>query len=321
MGRVITLGLVKILSLVGCSYNSVVAINAFSQKEKSEEFTAKVQDVCAVCAYIFFHKKFLYPEKGEILKMNQMTQKRDTSRGFPGKSKPRHPGNDDKKSRNPINRFGSLKIDENKKECTHFISIPFNDDDFKKAFNVFRDDLKNNYGRYHVHEDIIQKTEKLHRTIINLRLPTQGDIDRAKKVFEGEKDAVEKIIKRNKQTKHVIIVGLQEPRNLMRAFALYANLRSQIIVEITNHLTEVFEKANIIICSDNPVSNRITVIQKSLLTPENTQRIDYSFNPGPILHKYKNYEFGKFNIKEINLSRRRKYGTDGYFESEAVMSF
>lgn len=253
--------------------------------------------------------------------MNQMTQKKAT-RGFPGKSKPRYPGNDDKYSRNPINRLGSLKIGEiNKKDCTHFISIPFNDEDFKKAFNVFRDDLKKNYGRYHVHEDIIQKTEKLHRTIINLILPTQEDIDRAVKLFEGEKDAVKKILNRNKQTQHVIIKGLQEPRNLMRSSSLYANLRSHVIVEITNHLTEVFERANIEISSSNPVSNRITVIQKSLLTTENTQRIDYSFNPGPVLHKYKNYEFGEFNITEINLSKRRKYGADGYFESEAVMHF
>ncbi|XP_059615118.1 uncharacterized protein LOC132260792 [Phlebotomus argentipes] len=219
-----------------------------------------------------------------------------------------------------VQGIGNLSLGKNV-PCTHFISIPFKDEVFEKSFDAFREDLIKNQSRYNVNENIIQKTKKLHRTIINLYLPDQEAIDLAKKVLINEKNAVRKIMEKKSQYKHIVMRGLQDPKNYMRTTSLYANFTSQAICDITDHLRKAFRRAGIHIITGIPLANRIVVIQERLLTDENREKIDYSFNPGPVMSKYRDYNFGQFNIEEIHLSRRYKYDSSGYFEHEIVLHF
>ncbi|XP_059613101.1 uncharacterized protein LOC132259474 [Phlebotomus argentipes] len=237
-------------------------------------------------------------------------------RGIPENTRPSRPFNSS--TPRDIQALRNLNLSR-RETCTHFISIPFKDESLKKSFEDFRNDLIQNLDKYRINENIIQKSPKLHKTIINLTLTEQKDIDLAKKTLEGEKEALKEILKSDTQEKHVIVKGLQEPRNLMFTSDIYANITSSVISKITDHLIEAFEREKMNMLSGNPVGGRILLINKGLLTDETMKRINYSFNPGPLLQNYRDHEFGKLDIKEIHLSRRHKYDADGYYEAETVV--
>ncbi|XP_059612652.1 uncharacterized protein LOC132259121 [Phlebotomus argentipes] len=204
----------------------------------------------------------------------------------------------------PVNSHCSKVPDFLKKqECTYFISIPFKNEHLKRSFNVFREDLIQNYQEYRVNADIIQKTEKLHKTILNLNLGDDTSTDHAKDVLEGEKEALRKILN-DAEGKHVTMRGVKKPGNLRRVNRLSANVLSEVIPKITVHLTTAFAKAGLKMSSQTPNLHQIVVMNENLLIPENWQNIDYTFNPKPVLKKYGDYEFGSFDVEEIHLSRR-----------------
>ncbi|XP_055688161.1 uncharacterized protein LOC129792815 [Lutzomyia longipalpis] len=250
--------------------------------------------------------------------------KRDTSGAQGNSSSWRSPRNNINSTKND---FKKLEIRNFPKDdgCTHFISIPFDDEKFKNSFNAFRNDVLDNSKTYRINENIVQKTEKLHKTILNLKLSNKDEIDRAKEVLEDEKGAIEEILKGSTAEKHVVIRGIKEPTNYMRTAFLFMKVISPILQRIQGHLMKALQRANLTVLNNArglpPQIDQIVMISKNLLTPENTQNIDYTFNPGPIMRKYGNYEFGKFNITEMHLSRRYVYEDDGYFKNEMVLNF
>ncbi|XP_055688211.1 uncharacterized protein LOC129792855 [Lutzomyia longipalpis] len=215
-------------------------------------------------------------------------------------------------------------------KCTHFISIPFRDESLKHSFDAFRADLLENSGKYRLDREIVQKTTKLHKTIINLNLPEKEDVELVKKVLQEEKEALKKILDGDDATgkprkKHVIIKGLKYPRNMMRTHSLYANITSPTINKIMHHLLAALQRSKVKVLTDArslPTINQIVVISDNLLTTETkVPSKDYTFNPGPIMSAYKAYNFGEFDITEIHLSRRSKYGPDGFYEAEDILEF
>lgn len=85
-----------------------------------------------------------------------------------------------------------IETSRSKLEFTHFISIPGNSDEIKGNFKKFKDEVLSNYstGVRGLKEDIFQKPEKLHLTLIMLVLLDEEDRKKAAETLETCKEQI-----------------------------------------------------------------------------------------------------------------------------------
>lgn len=85
-----------------------------------------------------------------------------------------------------------IETSRSKIEFTHFLSIPTNTDEIKENFKKFKEDVLKNFskGVRGIQEEIFQKAEKLHLTIIMLVLLDEEDRKKASEVLESCKKYV-----------------------------------------------------------------------------------------------------------------------------------
>lgn len=79
-----------------------------------------------------------------------------------------------------------IETSRSKLEFTHFISIPGNTDEIKENFKKFKENVlkTSGFGVRGINEDIFQKSEKLHLTIIMLVLLDEEDRKKAVEALE-----------------------------------------------------------------------------------------------------------------------------------------
>lgn len=80
-----------------------------------------------------------------------------------------------------------IETSRSKLEFTHFISIPTNTDEVKDNFKKFKENVIKNFGKgvRGITEEIFQKPERLHLTLIMLVLLDEEDRTKAIEALES----------------------------------------------------------------------------------------------------------------------------------------
>ncbi|KAK3094700.1 hypothetical protein FSP39_005155 [Pinctada imbricata] len=219
-----------------------------------------------------------------------------------------------------------------KEPFTHFLSIPFNQNDMKDKFEEFKSDvLRLCDGDRGIDGTIFQKPEKLHLTIGTLVLLNQNEIQKAIDVLqECKEDLIIPILKRERLVPR--LQGLEYMNDDPGAVdVLYAKIQDGDVAErlqiLADRLVDRFSSTGLMMQEFSHVKLHITVMN-SLMRKDPTalpeakdqrqrnnrdRRERESFDATFLMKKLGQYDFGDHEVTQIHLSQRHGLGSNGYY--------
>lgn len=224
-----------------------------------------------------------------------------------------------------------------KKEITHFVSVPCNNDEVKANFIKFREDILHDYHGG-LDQSLFQNPDKLHLTVVVMVLLDDQDRNRAAELLQQCKtDIVDPILQGNPLKLEIsgIEIMNDDPSSV---HVLYAKVFNEKLQEIVNRIAAFFKEQglNNSKFEREDVKLHLTLINSSFRfaetetnegeEAENSQsqgRKKYekkrSFDAREILDKFKDFYFGSFVVNEIHLSQRKCYDDNGFYKSSSVI--
>ncbi|XP_014203478.1 activating signal cointegrator 1 complex subunit 1 [Copidosoma floridanum] len=221
-----------------------------------------------------------------------------------------------------------IETSRSKLEFTHFISIPANFDEVKGNFKKFKDDILENcgIGARGIQEEIFQKPEKLHLTIIMLVLLDEEDRTKAVEALNTCKtDIVMPILNKNGpievEYRGVEIMN-DDPREVEILY-IKVHDESGCLQQISNKIADYFIDEGLTRRQYDRVKLHMTAMNTHFLLDE-TQEYQKrgTFDASYVLETHENTYFGKALLTEIHLSlKHSKSVKNGYYLASSKIVF
>lgn len=206
---------------------------------------------------------------------------------------------------------------------THFLSIPMQSDAIQKSFRTFKEMILSDLSIYGINESCFQNQKKLHITIATLTLLDNQDRINAGMCLQDCKDIVDNVM-HEYGSLEVHMKGLEIMNDDPTAVdILYGNIECEALQIISDQIYEYFVSKSLTQKKFDRVKLHVTLI--NTLFGMDSSKLDEgkrdreTFDASILLSKYKDFNFGKLNIKEIHLSQRYSLGSDGYYEASSII--
>jgi len=210
---------------------------------------------------------------------------------------------------------------------THFISIPIYSKSICENLTKFKESVLENPPRG-VIQSIFQKPAKVHLTLVVMTLLDKEEINLAKKSLENcYNEYISTLFEKNQKHK-VTVRGLEimndDPSNV---YVLYAKVQMQN-PELATKLQQMADKISSYFCQAglakkeyDRVKLHMTVMNVSF-RESNEEKM--SFDAQGILEKFKDYNFGEFELKQLDLcirgTTKSENGEAKYYDTALTVS-
>ncbi|KAL0894878.1 hypothetical protein ABMA27_013390 [Loxostege sticticalis] len=228
-----------------------------------------------------------------------------------------------------------------KQKATHFISIPMNDPEIVKSFEVFKNSVLQDCPGRGLDESLFIKPNKLHLTLGVMCLMDNEERLYASKLLTEAKEKIIFPLLQNNLPLRIRVKGLSymndDPREID---VLYGRVQEEgastgLIQKLADGLLDHFYKAGYM-DKDHGRENvklHVTLInskyrsrssqpageEDSALSKSSRQTRE-TFDGTEIFKKYADYDFGVMELRHIHLSQRHSMGADGYYQPTCVIS-
>ncbi|CAG9784324.1 unnamed protein product [Diatraea saccharalis] len=225
-----------------------------------------------------------------------------------------------------------------KQRSTHFISLPMNNSDITRNFELFKETVLRDCSSKGLDESLFIRPQKLHLTLGVMCLMDNEERLLASKLLTEAKEKVVKPLLGNCPSLRIRLRGLSYMNDDPSAIdVLYGCVEEEngppgIIQRLADGLVDHFYKAGYMdreYGRDN-VKLHVTLINSKYRSRTSTSVNDdvtgskrqarLTFDGSEILNKYADYDFGVTELKEIHLSQRHSMGNDGYYQPTCVIS-
>lgn len=224
---------------------------------------------------------------------------------------------------------------KSKQRFTHFLSIPFTNDETKTNFLKFKDDVLRDTETADVDflTILFQKPEKLHLTIFMLQLLDDKDSDRAiESLEECKKMIVERFLQDAPiQVSMTGVFSLNDNPSACRV--LSGNIISEKLKELTNEVAKYFASRGLGKLERDSINLHVTLMntkfadrnRKKQEESGDNRKVSWSrrrtFDATRIIENFKDYYFGTFTVHKIHLSQLQAKAPNGYYESTSFVTF
>ncbi|RDD38469.1 Activating signal cointegrator 1 complex subunit 1 [Trichoplax sp. H2] len=194
---------------------------------------------------------------------------------------------------------------------THFVMVPLLSKQVISSYIQFKDMVLQDFSQCKgIEESIMQEPQRLHITIVVLRLFDKIEEDKAKRIFDDCSDVVSKRLKSIKQAK-VDIKGLEimgdDPS---AAKVLYAEIHDTILQELGEDIVDRFVASGLTGKEGPRLKLHATLMNSRYRTstPGGTE----PFDARNILQDMNHFNFGSTNLSNIQLCKMQK-NNDGQY--------
>ena len=214
-----------------------------------------------------------------------------------------------------------------KLQFSHFIAFPVNFEGFQKSLADFKAKVLEKCSRDRgVHESIFQNPFKLHLTIATLVLMNQREKEEAINILEKCKSEFINSLVGSKPLK-IHLKGIEYMNDDPSAVdVLYAEVKphmdnSDLLQEISDKVVKKYRDADLIKKDFEKVKLHATIMNTLRRANDNFEESNedsskgrQSFDARNILKHFKDFDFGTYVVRELQISIRFSTGTDGYFD-------
>ncbi|CRL03638.1 CLUMA_CG016300, isoform A [Clunio marinus] len=203
-----------------------------------------------------------------------------------------------------------------KPQLTHFLSIPFNNEEIKNNHIKFKDEiLETDCAIHKLDASFFYKPEKLHLTLVMLTLENEEKVEDANKcLIECKEKIIDPIL--NEETLSVTLSGVNIMNNKPSSTRiLFGVVENEKLQQIANEIAQFFSERGFIKLDRPQVKLHVTLINTSKAKRKR------AFNATEIIEKYKDFHFGTHEIKQIHISKLLGKSDDGYYESAGRLEF
>lgn len=219
-----------------------------------------------------------------------------------------------------------------KQQFTHFLSVSFANEEIKKNFAQFKQEVLNDSEVFGLDESLFQKPEKLHLTVVMLVLLDNEDRAIAAEYLQDCKEFyIDPVLDGGKL--EVKLAGLDYMNDDPSAVdVLYGKIVSEELQQISNGIAEYFSSRGFLQLRSENVKLHVTLMNSRFSDHDDAIEKDEAVDPrdpnrqqrktfdaSKILSKYKNFYFGTMKISEIHLSQRYSKASNGYYEATGIL--
>ncbi|CAO1359595.1 unnamed protein product [Diamesa serratosioi] len=212
---------------------------------------------------------------------------------------------------------------------THFIAIPFTNDEIQKNFAKFKGDILNDKDIHGMDESLFQNPMKLHLTISTLVLMDNEDRANAAGYLQECQEIIKDMLK-GEELK-VKLSGIEymndDPSSVD---VLYGKVESTLLQEVADAVSNYFSDKGLFQKKSEHVKLHVTLInslfrdnddacQESEVNQQGSKHQRTSFDATKILSKFKDFNFGNLTITEIHVSTRYSKGSNGFYEATGII--
>ncbi|XP_050298788.1 activating signal cointegrator 1 complex subunit 1-like isoform X2 [Anthonomus grandis grandis] len=194
-----------------------------------------------------------------------------------------------------------------KMQPTHFVAIPIESDTIRENLLKFQETILQISPRG-VTNSLFQKPQKVHLTLVVLTLLDDEELKLAKQTLEScYQQEILKVFEKNSRH-NVTVQGLEimndDPSS---AYVLYAKVHMQNaqllskLQDMCDKISNAFQRVGLAKKEYDRVKLHMTVMNTSFRNP-NEERMP--FDASEILEKHKDFYFGEFELKEIQICIR-----------------
>lgn len=216
-----------------------------------------------------------------------------------------------------------------KQQFTHFLSIPFNNQEIKNSFSKFKNSVLTTGTTYEIDESLFQNSDKLHLTIATLTLVDNEDRVFAAQCLQECIEETRKLLSDHCKPIQMTLCGLEymndDPRSVD---VLYGKVNCEPLQKIADYIVDYFAKKGLSKKKYDSVKLHVTLLN-SLFRNENQNdgtQTSNSFNQNRksfdirnILLDHKDIHFGKQTLNEIHLSQRYSTGSNKFYEATSIL--
>lgn len=215
----------------------------------------------------------------------------------------------------------------NKQQFTHFLCIPFTSNDIIISFQKFKRNILSQGPIPGLDESLFQNPNKLHLTIGTLSLMDNEDrANAAQYLKECHQEIIEPFLENYCGKIEMTLSGLKYMNDDPGAVdVLYVNVICEPLQDIANRIVDYFVKKGL--ATHNYTENvklHVTLINSIFRNEDIDNDSQFhkkrmTFDARDILLNFKDFYFGKQELKEIHLSQRYSTGSNGFYEATGIL--
>eukprot|EP01059_Diplonema_ambulator_P032545 TRINITY_DN6429_c0_g1_i4.p1 TRINITY_DN6429_c0_g1~~TRINITY_DN6429_c0_g1_i4.p1 ORF type:complete len:368 (+),score=97.21 TRINITY_DN6429_c0_g1_i4:230-1333(+) len=220
---------------------------------------------------------------------------------------------------------------------THFVGIPLDMGSLTPKVAHLLDDIKQNYAneKTKIHPSVVQRPEKLHLTLLVLRLYNDEDLQRAARVLREIEDDVKRIFNQDDRLKIKGISCMNDDPSIVNV--AYLEVVKDIMQQKVLELVEAVSQRYILsgLCTSRDVEgNRLlhaTILNSKWRATEadsdsdddlRTKKVErIPFDITELLETHQDVDLGSHKLMRLELSKMGDRGETGYYTAVQSIPF